>query len=344
MKKILVVEDNDAVRENICEILELDGFEVISAINGKKGVILAQECHPDLILCDVMMPELDGFGMLKILMKNELTAGIPFIFLTAKAEKIDYRKGMGLGADDYLTKPFDDTELLDAIEVRLKKSSSQNNTGSGSQLISPEMLNNFLSALSLNRENRLYQKKDKVYTIGGNPYWVFKILSGKVKMAKTNEYGKELIYRILTEGEIFGYESVLCDQTYFHDTVAMEDTKIALIPTKEFLDGILSDAKLTYYFLQKSLQLNISSNERLMEMAYGSVRSKVAKAIIMACVTDDSAHAQVVISREDLASLAGTAKETLIRTLYDFKSEKLIDIEGNSILILDREGLTTLPQ
>ena len=125
MKKILIIEDNLEVRENTEEILSLANYEVVTAANGKIGVDLAQREKPDLIICDIMMPELDGYGVLHILGKKEETARIPFIFLTAKTEKSDIRKGMALGADDYLTKPFDDTDLLNAIEVRLRKSAMQ---------------------------------------------------------------------------------------------------------------------------------------------------------------------------------------------------------------------------
>src|SRR6186997_184975 len=125
MKRILLIEDNQEVRENTAEILELAGYNVLVAPNGKIGVEIAQKENPDLIICDIMMPELDGYGVLHILNKKSETAGIPFIFLTAKTEKTDIRKGMNLGADDYLTKPFDDTDLLNAIEARLQKSSMQ---------------------------------------------------------------------------------------------------------------------------------------------------------------------------------------------------------------------------
>src|SRR6187200_3409183 len=125
MKKILLIEDNLEVRENTEEILILANYEVLTAANGKIGVELAQQENPDLIICDIMMPELDGYGVLHILSKKEETARIPFIFLTAKTEKTDIRKGMTMGADDYLTKPFDDTDLLNAIETRLRKSAMQ---------------------------------------------------------------------------------------------------------------------------------------------------------------------------------------------------------------------------
>ena len=121
MKKILLIEDNKDVRENTAEILILAQYNVITAKNGKEGVELAQKEKPDLIICDIMMPVLDGHGALHLLSKNDETSSIPFIFLTAKAERSDYRKGMEMGADDYLTKPFDDVELLSAIESRFRK-------------------------------------------------------------------------------------------------------------------------------------------------------------------------------------------------------------------------------
>lgn len=121
MKKILLVEDNKDMRENISEILELANYTVITAPNGRIGVELAGKETPDLIICDIMMPDLDGYGVLYLLSKNPATSGIPFIFLTAKAEKSDMRKGMSMGADDYLTKPFEEMELLNAVEARLRK-------------------------------------------------------------------------------------------------------------------------------------------------------------------------------------------------------------------------------
>src|SRR5687768_15662480 len=121
MKTILIIEDNSDVRENTAEILELANYRVLQAENGKVGVEIAQKMKPDLIICDIMMPVLDGYGVIHLLNKNAETASIPFIFLTAKSERMDFRKGMEMGADDYISKPFDDLELLRAIEIRLKK-------------------------------------------------------------------------------------------------------------------------------------------------------------------------------------------------------------------------------
>jgi signal transduction histidine kinase len=121
MKKILVIEDEQPLRESILDLLDAEDFEVFGAGNGKAGVELAKAHLPDLVICDVMMPELDGYGVLTCLRKEPATATIPFIFLTAKADKTDLRQGMSLGADDYLTKPFTRAELLQTISVRFEK-------------------------------------------------------------------------------------------------------------------------------------------------------------------------------------------------------------------------------
>jgi DNA-binding NarL/FixJ family response regulator len=121
MKKILVIEDEPEMRRNITTILRLEGFAPVAAENGRVGVEVATKEKPDLILCDVMMPELDGYGVIKTLHNEPATMNIPFIFLTAKGERTDVRSGMNLGADDYLTKPVDKGDLLRAIKMRLAR-------------------------------------------------------------------------------------------------------------------------------------------------------------------------------------------------------------------------------
>lgn len=123
MKKILVIEDEEAIRINILEILEMEDFDAAGAENGLVGLQLAREFRPDVIICDVMMPELDGYDVLTTLRQDPATATIPFIFLTAKVERADLRKGMTLGADDYISKPCTPDELLSAIHTRLEKQS-----------------------------------------------------------------------------------------------------------------------------------------------------------------------------------------------------------------------------
>ncbi|MEM9485444.1 MAG: response regulator [Cyanobacteria bacterium P01_F01_bin.116] len=121
MVKILVIEDEVEIRSNLLELLELEGYSVVGADNGVTGLLGAVEHNPDLIICDVMMPELDGYDVLRALRQDPKTLGIPFIFLTALANKGDIRQGMVLGADDYLTKPFTRSDVLSAVETRLQK-------------------------------------------------------------------------------------------------------------------------------------------------------------------------------------------------------------------------------
>ncbi|MGV8095341.1 MAG: response regulator [Mangrovibacterium sp.] len=124
MTKILIIEDTDQLRENITDILELEGFEVFHAADGYAGVKLAREHFPDLILCDIVMPGMSGYDVIQLLKSEERLLAVPFIYITALSERNDFRKGMDLGADDYLVKPFTINELLSAINIRLKKQNS----------------------------------------------------------------------------------------------------------------------------------------------------------------------------------------------------------------------------
>jgi DNA-binding NarL/FixJ family response regulator len=125
MKKILVIEDEPEMRRNITALLRYNDYQPIAAENGFDGVEAARREKPDLILCDVMMPKMDGYGVLQAMQKDAALASVPFIFLTAKGEKDDLRDGMNLGADDYLTKPVANADLIQAIETRLRRSEQQ---------------------------------------------------------------------------------------------------------------------------------------------------------------------------------------------------------------------------
>lgn len=122
---ILVIDDNKDIRENTAELLELAGYKTFMAENGRKGVELALQEKPSLIICDIMMPELDGYGVLYLIRKNPQTENIPLIFLTAKEGRNDLRKGLAMGADNYIPKPYEEMELLSAVDIGLKKVSSQ---------------------------------------------------------------------------------------------------------------------------------------------------------------------------------------------------------------------------
>lgn len=350
MKKILVIEDTLEVRENICEILELAGYQVDDAPDGKIGVEKAMNNAPDLILCDVMMPELDGFGVLKILNKRAETNKIPFIFLTAKAEKSDFRKGMGLGADDYITKPFDDAELLDAIEMRLKKheqfASISGNSDEGiKRLFSEARAKDEFEKLSEGKETRSFNRKDMVFEAGGVPRWLYLIIEGQVKLYRNNEFGKELITHLYKEGEFFGYFPLINESNFDNSAVALTDSKLRLIPKEDFMLLLYNNREFAAQFIKMLSNSMNSTEQELIELAYSSVRRKVANALVAFATTQLNQTNMVIrVSRDNLASRAGTAKETLIRTLSDFKSEGLIDIDGGAISIQDLKKLQSMPQ
>lgn len=349
MKKILVIEDNLEVRENICEILELDSYEVLSAENGKIGVEKALSESPDLILCDVMMPELDGFGVIKILNKNPKVNHIPLIFLTAKAEKVDMRKGMGLGAEDYITKPFDDAELLEAIEIRLAKAAriqqSFDQSESGlQQFFSEAKANKELEKLTEDKELRSYKTKDKIYEEGQNARWLFFVISGQVKEVQTNDYGKELITTVYNPGEFFGYYPLLNETSYTNTTSCTQDTNLRLIPKEDFSILLFNNRDFAAQFIKMLANKGEDTEKQLIDLAYSSVRKKVANALLTFATGNkgDTTVVKLSVSRDDLASKAGTAKETLIRTLSDFKQEGLLDTNGKSIIIEDLTELRNL--
>ncbi len=349
-KKILVIEDTLEVRENICEILELAGYEVLNASNGKRGLVLTQTQIPDLILCDVMMPELDGYGVLKILNNNSKTNKIPFIFLTAKAEKNDFRKGMGLGADDYITKPFDDTDLLEAIEMRLNKydifSSQMKNSEEGlKRFFSEAKAKAEFEKLSEDREIRIYNKKDIIYEYGGSPRWLFFIVEGSVKIYQNNEFGKELIIHLYNSGDFFGFFPLINAKNYSDSALALEQTRVRLIPKADFTLLLYNNREFAAQFIKMLANSVAEIEQDLIELAYSSVRRKVAMALVaFVKENSNSNELEIKVSRDDLAARAGTAKETLIRTLSDFKSENILEIEGGNVIIKNLDKLQSMPQ
>ncbi len=346
MKKILIIEDNLEVRENLSEILSLSGYQTTTAENGKIGVEKALADRPDLVLCDVMMPELDGFGVLHILGKHAQTADVPFIFLTALAEKDDFRKGMSLGADDYIVKPFDDTLLLQTIEARLRKNerlraaSSKQSSGGLEHFINEAKALEAIQRLSENREVRHYRKKDPIFQEGDVPRWLFHIEKGSVKLYKTNDDGRELILRIAGPGEFLGYLALLSGDRYPEGASVLEDSTIRMIPKDDFFTLVYGNRDVNARFIKLLAGHVVDQEQQLIDLAYNSVRKRVATAIVHLF---DQGYREISLLREDLAAIAGTAKETVIRTLTDFKTEGLIDIRDGNIVVQKPDKLREMP-
>jgi len=343
-KKVLIIEDNDDIRENVIEILELAGYNVASASNGKVGVELAFQDTPDIILCDIMMPEMDGYGVLYMLSKRPETIAIPFIFLTAKAEHFDRRKGMEMGADDYLTKPFDDMELLNAIESRLKKKDGQQAFYSKSldRLNSLVAKKDGLAALKKiieERKARPFKKNQVIYYEGDKGNGLYLLLSGKVKTIKLAEDGRELMTGIYSADDYLGINAMLSNEEYADTATALEDSLLCLIP-KEQLEQLLNlYPEIAREFIKLLANDIREKEEQLLQMAYHSVRKKMAEALLRLQRQDGP---EFKIAREDLAAMAAMATETVSRTLSDFKEEGLIDKKGSTITILDLTKLTKM--
>ena len=350
MKKILLIEDNDDIRNNTAEILELSNYQVIMAENGKIGVEKAIEHNPDLIICDIMMPVLDGYGVLHAVHKNEAIKSTPFIFLTAKTERDDFRKGMELGADDYITKPFSGTELLNAVDSRLKKIDwLKKELSPGLEgldlLMQASRGKKALYSLTEDRNTNKYKKKQTIYSEGNHPNRLYYILKGKVKAYKTNDDGKELVTDLFSPGDFLGYVALLEGAVYKDTAEALEETELAIIPREDFDELVSTNSEVAKKFIQL-LAKNVSDKEcQLLGMAYNSLRKKVADALLMLQSKYQGTQGEkftIDISRESLATIAGTATESLIRTLSDFRTEKLIDIKEGNIAIVNQKKLEKL--
>ncbi len=349
MKSVLVIEDNQDIRENIKEILELAGYQAFVAENGKAGVETALREKPDIIVCDIMMPVLDGYGVLHLLRKNADTLYTPFIFLTAKVERTDFRKGMEMGADDYITKPFDEIELLNAIEIRLEKAAALGKAHPATESGISDFLKEVKGAGLIKELSEKYNiedlaKKATVYLEGKRPKFLFYLLKGKVKGFRNHQYGKEYITDIFTEGDFIGYSSIIEDTNYTENTVVLEDAAILQVPREDFLRMIYGDITVANRFIRIITQNVKEKENRLLELAYSSLRKRVATALsdIHQKFNAESTNHPLEISRDDIAHYVGTATESLIRTLSDFKAEKIIDITDGKIRVADAAKLKNL--
>ncbi|WP_445957810.1 response regulator [Yeosuana sp.] len=349
MEKILLIEDNEDVRENTTALLELANYRVVAAENGKIGVEMAKKNKLDLIICDIMMPELDGYGVLQTLSKHYKTASIPFIFLTAKTEKDDIRKGMNLGADDYLTKPFSEQELLEAVKSRLKKHSflkkqfSQNVQGITEFL---EDVSEYLDLESISRDYSLqnYKKNDLIFMEGDTANSLCFVQSGIIKTYKTSEAGKDLVTGLFGQGSFIGQLSLLTDHgLYLESAMALEDVEIYKIPKIDFLTLLYGNKVVSKKFINLISNNLIEVQKQLLNIAFATVRQKVARALLelqqKGILTDNKTDG-ISISREDFAGIIGTAPETAIRMLTEFKEEGLITIgSGRKIIIQNEKAL-----
>lgn len=354
MRKILIIEDNEDVRENTADLLELSGYEVATSPEGESGIRKAQTFNPDLIICDIMMPGMDGYQVLESLQKDHKTAGIPFVFLSAKADKSDVRKGMNLGADDYLTKPFEEHELLDAITSRLRRHDFLHREFSRDLKGVTEFMEQAAAYLNLEHIERSYYSKtylpkDFLYMEGDAAHHLYFIKKGLIKTYKSTEAGKELVTGISKSGDFLGWLSLLNPGgTYLDTATVIEPSELYSIPKSDFIHLLDKSAEVSHKFMSLISKDLIDAQEQLVDMAYCPVRQRLARVLLKllkAGLIQDATHEGIDIAREDLAGMVGTATETAIRTLSELKEEGVIQMgKARRIVITDPkklEGIAT---
>jgi CRP-like cAMP-binding protein/FixJ family two-component response regulator len=345
--KIAVIEDSIEVCENIASILKLGRYEVFTANSGKQGIDLIQQHKPDLILCDIMMPDLDGYGVLHLLSKNPDTANIPFIYLTAKTEQKDFRMGMNLGADDYITKPFDGLELLKVVELRLKKNdliktNFQNNIADVTDFFNKTKQLPDFHKLSDKRLSRVYKKKEFVFFEGQQPNHLYLISRGEVKTYKSNNNGKEFITGLHGPGQFMGFVSLLENKPHNDSAIAVKEAEVYLIPREDFLTMIYTNKEIARKFIGMLASHLYEAENTMFELAYQSVRQRVANILIKLDVplsAPQNEATSISVARKDLSKMVGTSTESLNRTLADFKDEGLIELHEKMIKIVQRSRL-----
>ncbi|MEW4922645.1 response regulator [Algibacter sp. 2305UL17-15] len=350
MKTVLLIEDDVVLRKNTAELLELANYKVIKASNGKTGITLAKKHQPDIIVCDIMMPELDGYSALEKLSKNKATKYIPFIFLSAKTERNDVRKGMNLGADDYITKPFTEDDLICAIESRLAKVSLLKELHQ-SQEKDPVLrdrneimtLNDLKNFFDDHGNPFSFNTEDVIYREGDHSNFIYLITTGAVKCYKIDDKGKELVTALYKEDDLFGYTSFTQNTPHKETATALAKTKLLGISIIDFNNLLSKNHKVLFEIIDLLTDDLSVVKEQLLQMAYGTVNKKTAATILkFAEKINRKPDDPIKISRNDLASVAGIAPETLIRTLTEFKKQGIIKAEGRNFKVVNIQKLKSL--
>lgn len=354
MKTILIIEDNQDVRENTADMLKLAGYKVAVASNGNLGLRQVQEVEPDLILCDIMMPEKDGYQVLEAVMQDPKSAQIPFIFLTAKTEKAEVRKGMNLGADDYLTKPFEEIELLDAVASRLRKHEflyrefSPGVTGLQEFVTAADTYLN-IDYIELKYYSKPYKTGSYLFMEGDGAHNLYFVKKGLVKTYKSTEAGKELITGLYGSTQFIGQLSMLNPEgVYLDAAVAVIPSEIYAIPKTDFIHLLETNREIAQRYLEWVSENLMEVQDQLVHMAYWPVKQRVARALLklnssIPLVKEVTEGIQ--IAREDLAGMVGTATETTIRALSELKADGIIRMgKARSIIITNIRQLEELAE
>jgi CheY-like chemotaxis protein len=331
MAKLLIIEDHFEVRENLEEMLDLNGYDIKTASNGEEGIEVAEAWLPDLILCDIMMPGIDGYGVLSHLSRYPKTAGIPFIFLTAKADKRDIRRGMLMGADDYLTKPFEEQELLSVIQTRLEKNDLLRDvfdySGHGlHEFLKRARQMKGLDTLSQDWSTQSFQTGKRIVDQGELPTHLFFVASGSITATHsrnpdlTQDYGP---------GDFFGHIELVQGVPYRHQAIAVEPTELSLLPRDDFFSLLLNNR----YFSIRFIKMLAKEMTELQDQLFQIVQKTTDERVIHALLKLEKEANQV--SLEALQASTKIANLNIAHTLEKLNEAALIEIKRDQIRLLD---------
>lgn len=346
MNKILIIEDHLEVRENLQEPLELCNYEVFCAPNGETGVQKALSLQPDLILCDIMMPGIDGYEVLATLAQHPETAAIPFIFLSARADKADIRRGMLLGADDYLTKPFEEQDLLKAIQVRLLKSHLLKQPFQKSY----EGLNSFLfqarqeGGLPLDTNVqpgiRKYEAGQFIFRENDSPEYLYFLASGKVRLYRPQPE-PPAVFTDHEKGSFFGYKALISGQNYLHHAQVLEPAEVSMLSKSDFFLLLLFNRSFSIRFIQLLANQVKEQEKQLLKLVQEISRRRVADTILELC-PPGAAGGDAEIPLTDILSRSRIANLTLTIALRHLDREQAIALRQDYIRLLDTGKLRSL--
>ena len=347
---ILIIEDNVGILENTGELLELAGYKTIRSQCGKEGVELAKNHKPDIILCDALSPNFNGYDILHEVENIPNINKTPFIFISDKGEKPNFRKGEDYWSDDYLMKPFNGADLLRAVNSRLEKSRMLKKLNDSDAIIDndgskPFMTLKDIKALSKNVIVKNKRKKDFLFIKGDPANFIYFVVSGKIKTFKTNDYGKDFITEILKEGNFLGYAALLENSDHKESAMIIENAEIATIPRQDFFELLNSNSAVAMQFIKCMSNRLSSSQEKLLNLAYDSARKRVAEALLFIYrkyQDEGSSELSFVLNRDNISELAGLAPESVSRNLTHFREEGLIETVHGIIKIVNVKKLETI--
>lgn len=332
------MDDNCDMRKSCSEILELSGYQVLNADNGKTGIEIAVKQQPDVILCYIEMTGMDGFEVLQILKRKKETFDIPFVFITARTERRDFRKAMEMGADDYLIKPFDSIELLHAVEIRIKKRHRQfqyhHSIAQNLKKLPIGIVTKEISKLIEGHKIKHIKKKQILYSEGDIPKGIYLVVEGVLKTIKLAQDGRQLTTSLHYPDELIGLDAIFIDEPLKETAEAVENSVVHLLPKAATLILLNKYPEIGIQFI-KILSDNIrEKEEQLIELAYYSVRTRLAQVMLRLSKKMQNTN-QLHLSRAELATLAGVSIETVSRTLSAFKEEGLIEKDERIVNLIN---------